>query len=65
MKPKRGDAIVFHSLNLDGKTHDQHALHTACPVITGVKYVGECVNERAGGRRHEHRGWWHILAHPC
>ena len=41
MKPKRGDAIVFHSLNPDGKTHDQHALHTACPVITGVKYVGE------------------------
>ena len=41
MKPKRGDAIVFHSLNPDGRSHDQHALHTACPVIVGVKYVGE------------------------
>ncbi|PSC72571.1 Prolyl 4-hydroxylase subunit alpha-1 isoform A [Micractinium conductrix] len=40
MKPKRGDAIVFHSVNPDGKTHDKHALHTACPVLgTGVKYV--------------------------
>ncbi|EFN57937.1 hypothetical protein CHLNCDRAFT_142031 [Chlorella variabilis] len=39
MKPKRGDAIVFHSLNPDGRSHDQHALHTACPVIVGVKYV--------------------------
>ena len=41
MKPKRGDAIMFHSLGPDGKSHDKHALHTACPVITGVKYVGE------------------------
>lgn len=41
MKPKRGDAIVFHSLTPDGKTTDRHSLHTACPVITGIKYVGE------------------------
>jgi hypothetical protein len=33
--------VVFHSLHPDSKSHDQHALHTACPVITGVKYVGE------------------------
>jgi prolyl 4-hydroxylase len=41
MKPRRGDAIVFHSLHPDGRSHDQHALHTACPVVKGVKYVGE------------------------
>lgn len=41
MRPKRGDAIVFHSVNPDGRTHDPHALHTACPVVLGVKYVGE------------------------
>lgn len=41
MKPKRGNAIVFHSLTPDGKTTDRHSLHTACPVITGIKYVGE------------------------
>ena len=35
MKPKRGDASVFHSLKPDGKTTDVHSLHTACPVITG------------------------------
>ncbi len=41
MRPKRGDAIVFHSVNPDGRSHDPHALHTACPVVQGVKYVGE------------------------
>ncbi|KAI7844137.1 hypothetical protein COHA_002272 [Chlorella ohadii] len=39
MKPKRGDAIVFHSQRPDGKTLDPHSLHTACPVIKGIKYV--------------------------
>ncbi|KAI3428055.1 hypothetical protein D9Q98_006440 [Chlorella vulgaris] len=39
VRPRRGDAVVFHSLHPDSKSHDQHALHTACPVITGVKYV--------------------------
>ncbi|KAL4422226.1 hypothetical protein ABPG77_009701 [Micractinium sp. CCAP 211/92] len=39
MRPKRGDAIVFHSVNPDGRSHDPHALHTACPVVQGVKYV--------------------------
>lgn len=41
MRPKRGDAIVFHSIKPDGRSHDPHALHTACPVVQGVKYVGE------------------------
>ena len=26
---------------VDGKGVDPHSLHTACPVIKGVKYVGE------------------------
>jgi len=25
----------------DGKTLDPHSLHTACPVIKGIKYVGK------------------------
>lgn len=41
MRPKRGDAIVFHSVGPDGRSQDPHALHTACPVSKGVKYVGE------------------------
>ena len=28
-------------LQPDGKALDPHSLHTACPVIKGVKYVGE------------------------
>jgi len=38
-KPKRGDALLFWSINPDGTTEDYHASHTGCPVISGVKWT--------------------------
>lgn len=37
-KPKRGDALLFFSLNPDG-SHDMAAMHTGCPVVKGVKWT--------------------------
>lgn len=36
-RPRKGDAVLFHSLALDGKV-ERRALHSACPVLKGVKY---------------------------
>jgi prolyl 4-hydroxylase len=36
-RPRKGDAVLFHSLALDGSI-ERRALHSACPVIKGVKY---------------------------
>lgn len=36
-RPRKGDAVLFHSLALDGSV-ERRALHGACPVIRGVKY---------------------------
>ena len=38
-KPKKGDALLFYSLKLDG-TMDYSSLHTGCPVIKGTKWTG-------------------------
>lgn len=37
VKPKKGDALLFYSLHLDGTT-DEHSLHAGCPVIKGEKW---------------------------
>src|SRR5690242_6897704 len=37
-RPKRGDALLFWSINPDG-TQDSYASHTGCPVISGAKCV--------------------------
>jgi hypothetical protein len=41
-KPKRGDALLFWSINPDGVTEDFHASHTGCPVIRSVECMS-CV----------------------
>lgn len=38
---KRHHPAAPRALQVDGKAVDPHSLHTACPVIKGVKYVGE------------------------
>jgi len=38
VKPKRGDALLFFSLNSD-QTMDDASLHAGCPVIEGVKWT--------------------------
>ena len=38
VKPKKGDALLFFSLHLDG-TPDDASLHTGCPVLKGIKYT--------------------------
>lgn len=38
-KPKKGDALLFYSLKPDGKTQDDLAMHTGCPLISGVKWT--------------------------
>lgn len=37
LKPKKGDALIFYSLNPDGEK-DLRSLHAACPVIKGDKW---------------------------
>jgi prolyl 4-hydroxylase len=37
-KSKKGDALLFYSLKLDGSS-DPAAMHTGCPVIKGVKWT--------------------------
>lgn len=39
-RPRRGDAVLFHSLTPDGQI-DPRSLHGGCPVLKGVKWVGE------------------------
>jgi prolyl 4-hydroxylase len=36
-KPKKGDAVLFHSIKPSGEL-ERRSLHTACPVIKGVKW---------------------------
>lgn len=38
-KPRKGDALLFFSVNPDG-TFDDAAMHTGCPVIEGTKWTG-------------------------
>ncbi|KAI3430462.1 hypothetical protein D9Q98_005057 [Chlorella vulgaris] len=38
VKPRKGDAILFFSLKLDGQSKDLYSLHAGCPVGRGVKY---------------------------
>ncbi|KAG2446779.1 hypothetical protein HYH02_008339 [Chlamydomonas schloesseri] len=59
--PKRGDALLFWSINPDGTTEDNHASHTGCPVLSGVKWTATKwiharpfrPNEMAAGRPHD------------
>ena len=39
VKPKKGTALLFYSLNPDGVSTDGAALHTGCPVTKGVKWT--------------------------
>lgn len=36
-KPKKGTAILFHSIKPTGEL-ERKSLHTACPVIKGIKW---------------------------
>ncbi len=36
-KPKKGNAVLFHSIKPNGDL-EKRSLHTACPVIKGVKW---------------------------
>lgn len=36
-KPKKGNAVLFHSIKTTGEL-ERRSLHTACPVIKGVKW---------------------------
>ncbi|KAI8102935.1 hypothetical protein M9434_005726 [Picochlorum sp. BPE23] len=36
-KPRKGDAVLFHSIKPNGEL-ERRSLHTACPVIKGVKW---------------------------
>ena len=35
----QGDALLFYSMNPDG-TQDPYAMHTGCPVVSGLKWTG-------------------------
>eukprot|EP00775_Hariotina_reticulata_P008869 gene8869-9048_t len=37
--PKKGDALLFWDMKVDGVTLDRQSLHASCPTIKGVKYV--------------------------
>lgn len=37
VKPRKGDAVLFHSMNYDNTLVDK-SLHAACPVIRGIKW---------------------------
>ncbi|THU57312.1 hypothetical protein C4D60_Mb03t02190 [Musa balbisiana] len=37
MKPRKGDAILFWSMGLDGQS-DPNSLHGACPIVKGEKW---------------------------
>eukprot|EP00775_Hariotina_reticulata_P003103 gene3103-biopygen4754 len=39
VKPAKGDALFFLSVQADGDRMDELSLHTSCPVIMGSKYV--------------------------
>lgn len=36
-RPKKGDAVMFHSMRPDGKL-ERRSMHTACPVLKGIKW---------------------------
>ncbi|GIL43477.1 hypothetical protein Vafri_949 [Volvox africanus] len=38
-KPRRGDALLFWSVQPDGRTEDPLSEHEGCPVIRGVKWT--------------------------
>eukprot|EP01024_Parvocaulis_polyphysoides_P021430 TRINITY_DN20142_c0_g2_i2.p1 TRINITY_DN20142_c0_g2~~TRINITY_DN20142_c0_g2_i2.p1 ORF type:complete len:386 (-),score=35.09 TRINITY_DN20142_c0_g2_i2:402-1559(-) len=39
-KPRKGDALLFHSLQQGSQSVDMHSRHRGCPVIKGIKYTG-------------------------
>jgi prolyl 4-hydroxylase len=38
VKPRKGDMLLFYSLQSDG-SYDDHSLHGGCPVTKGEKWV--------------------------
>ena len=38
VKPRKGAALLFWSINPDG-TYDDHSLHGGCPTVKGTKWV--------------------------
>eukprot|EP01023_Acetabularia_acetabulum_P065302 TRINITY_DN8627_c0_g1_i6.p2 TRINITY_DN8627_c0_g1~~TRINITY_DN8627_c0_g1_i6.p2 ORF type:complete len:233 (+),score=27.24 TRINITY_DN8627_c0_g1_i6:493-1191(+) len=39
-KPRKGDALLFHSLKQGTTENDIHSRHRGCPVLKGIKYTG-------------------------
>ena len=51
-KPKKGTAVLFHSIKASGEL-ERRSLHTACPVIKGVKWSApKWVSVGPGGCTH-------------
>jgi prolyl 4-hydroxylase len=40
VKPRRGDALAFWSIQPDGRSQDGASMHEGCPVVRGVKWTG-------------------------
>lgn len=38
VKPRKGDAILFHSLNVTDGSLEDRSMHGACPVLKGEKW---------------------------
>jgi hypothetical protein len=38
-RPRRGDGLLFWSIQPDGKTEDPASMHEGCPVIKGAKWT--------------------------
>ncbi|KAL4448929.1 hypothetical protein ABPG77_007646 [Micractinium sp. CCAP 211/92] len=38
VKPRKGDALLFFSLHVNGKKKDAYSLHAGCPVVRGTKF---------------------------
>lgn len=37
--PRRGDALLFWDMHVDGRTVDRASLHASCPTLKGVKWT--------------------------
>ena len=39
VRPKKGDALLFFDMGLDGSTEDLATLHASCPTLKGTKWT--------------------------
>lgn len=49
VKPRKGDALLFYSLNPDGKEDDM-STHASCPTTKGVRGMYEVAARHGYGR---------------